>query len=97
MEVFDRGSPVRIQSEHKSTSPFVTTEDLYNPTTVTVTVTDANGVDKVIDQESTNHATGQYYYIAQTLDTWDVGVYTVTTTATGPTYNDVQTCSFGLK
>lgn len=94
---YDKGAAIRIESQHYSTTPFSTTETLYDPTTVTVTVTDGDGVEVVADQEMTNHTTGQFYYILQTTTSYTHGIYTATITATGPSFNSVEKSTFTLE
>lgn len=96
MMEFDRGDAVRVQSTHTTTTPFSTTETNYDPTSVTLTVKGPDGVDKITDQAMSNHATGQLYYILQTLTSWDKGKYTAYVTATGPTYDSEEVSSFTL-
>lgn len=90
MATVDRGSTVLIEVEFKRRAPFVETPVLFDPTTPKITITDPLGVAKVTDAALTKYATGQYYYICQTLTNWEPGGYTTTASGIDGSYSDVD-------
>ena len=87
-KIFDRGSAPQIEATITEAIPF-DGEDAIDPTSVKITITDPAGSPKVTSQNMTKSATGQYYYVCQTLDTWAVGWYQAKIVTTGPNFNDV--------
>jgi hypothetical protein len=88
MENFDLGSAVLIEVEFKTNTPF-STEDYYDPASATITVYDEGENVKVDGAALVKSATGKYYYVIQTLITWEPGLYKVKIDAGNGTYDDV--------
>jgi hypothetical protein len=73
---YDRGSIPILRATVKKAVKFGEGA-LFDPTTVTVTVTDPSGVKKVTTATMTKDTTGKYYYYLQTAKDWESGLYKV--------------------
>lgn len=97
MESFDRGSALLAEVEFKAHVPFGT-EEAFDPTAPTVTVTDPAGT-VVINAEAmiSNVTVGEWYYVIQTLEAWVKGKYNVKVLASDGTYNDITISKSSFK
>jgi len=63
-EEFDVGNTIRIESTIKETQPFEDDDQaqLFDPSTVEITITDYDGTDVVSSVSMTQDSTGQYFH-----------------------------------
>ena len=85
---YDRGSAIVIEVEFKKQEPFIAAL-YFDPITPKITITDSLGTNKISDITLTKKTTGKWYYICQTLTSWNIGVYSVKVAASTDTYNDI--------
>lgn len=97
MESYERGSSILFEVEFQKQVPFGGLV-YFDPSTATITVVDNTGTKVVDAQNLTKSTLGKYYYIAQSLTNWLVGIYYTSVTASDGTYSDVlvQNKSFKL-
>lgn len=97
MQTHDKGSAIIIEVEFKKQTPFGTAA-YFDPTTPKITIKDSTGMAVITDANLTKSAVGKWYYICQTLSTWNAGAYTAVVTATDGTWNDITILKvFGLR
>ncbi len=63
-------------------------------TTAVITVEDPSGGDKVTATSMTKEADNVYYYILQTAESWDSGIYVVTVKITFGGYDSIKEIRF---
>lgn len=86
----DPGSAVVVESTYNKYAPFGSYTVQDPASTPTITVYDNKGTAMLTDQAMSKNATGQYYYIVQTLTTWKKGVYKVLINASDAPNADVK-------
>ena len=86
--LYHRGSPVPITAKVYIKEPYEDGE-LKDPTTIKITIyKKVVGAAEVEDANMEKKETGKYYYIAQTDDTWEAGLYDVMVEVTYGSYSD---------
>ena len=73
MTTYNLGSLLRFETEvlQANTAFGEAGYSPHSPATVTITIEDAAGVEQISAATMTESATGEFYYDAQTLTSWD--------------------------
>jgi len=74
MRTYNRGSVFYILAEVFKYAPFGNSS-LYDPTEVRITISDPTGADIISEELFEKTSIGRYYYICQTEENWEAGVY----------------------
>lgn len=88
VSVYDRGSPVMIETEFQKYQAF-SGLIYFDPTTPKITVSDPDGTIKVNAIDMTKEDTGKWHHEFQTEEAWATGAYNVKITCSDGTFNDV--------
>ena len=77
MKTYDAGSAIILEVKTEEHIPHEDIDELFDPITIKVTITDPDNTVVVNNQSMTKSSIGKYYYIIQSTVVWIKGRYKV--------------------